>query len=257
MNGAIDSWGEVRKRGQSPLRASRPGQRPMRLLLFDIDGTLLSSRGAGRRAVKAALECVYGTCGGIDQYDLRGKTDQRILFDVMEAAGLPREVVKERLDDFFEAYARGLVDEIGDGRHVVTLPGVADLIPRLDKADEVLLGLLTGNIEEGARIKLAPTGLWPYFAIGAFGSDDADRRRLPSLAARRAHAFTGYPFRPEEVVVIGDTPLDIECARAFGAVAVAVATGFHSHAELMSEQPDLLFENLGDVEGVVAALLHR
>lgn len=227
----------------------------MRLLLFDVDGTLLTARGAGRRAVKTALEQVYGTGGAIDRYDLRGKTDQRIVFDVMETAGLTREAVKERLGDFFEAYARGLVEEIGDGRTVAALPGVAPLIRRLHRTEGVLLGLLTGNIEEGARIKLTPTGLWPYFPVGAFGSDDADRRRLPSVAARRAHALTGYPFRPEEVLVIGDTPLDIECARAFGAVAVAVATGYHTRAELLDEQPDLLFDDFSDVERAAAALL--
>jgi len=227
----------------------------VRLLLFDVDGTLLSARGAGRRAVKAALERVYGTGGAIDAYDLRGKTDQRIVFDVMEAAGLPREAVKERLDDFFEAYARGLVEEIGDGRNVATLPGIASLIRRLDQTQGVLLGLLTGNIEEGARIKLTPTGLWPYFPVGAFGSDDVDRRRLPSLAARRAHALVGYPFRPEEVLVIGDTPLDIECARAFGAIAVVVATGHHTRAELLDERPDLVFDDFSDVDHAAAALL--
>jgi len=227
----------------------------VRLLLFDVDGTLLTARGAGRRAVKAALERVYGTGGTIDQYDLRGQTDQRIVFDVLEAAGLPREAVRERLDDFFETYARGLVEEIGDGRNVVTLPGVASLIPRLDQTHGVLLGLVTGNIEEGARIKLAPTGLWPYFPIGAFGSDDVDRRRLPSLAARRAHALVGYSFRPEEVLVIGDTPFDIECARAFGAVSVAVATGYHTRAELLGGRPDLLFDDFSDVERAATALL--
>jgi phosphoglycolate phosphatase len=227
----------------------------MRLLLFDIDGTLVTARGAGRRAVKLALERVYGTSGDIDRYDLRGRTDQRIVFDVMDAAGLPRETVRERLDDFFEAYARALAQEIGDGKNVVTLPGVVDLVRQLHAIDEALLGLLTGNIEEGARIKLGPTGLWPYFAVGAFGSDHADRRLLPSLAARRAHALRGYAFRPEEVVVIGDTPLDIECARAFGAVAVAVATGFYSRAELVDAAPDLLFDDLGDVAQVIPALL--
>jgi phosphoglycolate phosphatase-like HAD superfamily hydrolase len=229
----------------------------VRLLLFDIDGTLLTARGAGRRAVKTALERVFGTSGAIERYDLRGKTDQRIVFDVMEAAGVDRETVKERLDDFFEAYARGLLEEIGDGRDVVTLPGVAELIRRLDQTDDVLLGLLTGNIEQGARIKLGPTGLWPYFPVGAFGSDHMDRRRLPSLAARRAHAQIGYPFRPHEVLVIGDTPLDIECARAFGAVAVSVATGNYSRDELMGEKPDLFFDDLGEFDRVAATLLSR
>jgi len=227
----------------------------VRLLLFDIDGTLLMTRGAGRRALKAALVHVYGTAGAIEQYDLRGKTDQRIVFDLMGASGLPLEAVRERLDDVFDIYARGLAEEIGDGRDVVTLPGVSDLIRRLDAHDGVLLGLLTGNIEEGARIKLAPTGLWPYFPVGAYGSDHADRRRLPSLAARRAHALMGYAFRPEEVVVIGDTPLDIECARAFGATAVAVATGNYPRAQLLADQPDLFFEDLGNVDHVANTLL--
>ena len=227
----------------------------MRLLLFDVDGTLLSAPGAGRRALKTALLHVYGTAGAIEQYDLRGKTDQRIVFDLLEASGLPREAVRERLDDVFEIYARSLTDEIGDGRGVVTLPGVAELIRRLDETAGVLLGLLTGNIEEGARIKLAPTGLWPYFPVGAFGSDDADRRRLPSLAARRAHALVGHPFRPEEVLVIGDTPLDIECARAFGATAVAVATGNYPRAQLMDARPDLFFDDLGDIDRVSRLLL--
>jgi phosphoglycolate phosphatase len=227
----------------------------VRLLLFDIDGTLLTVRGAGRRALKSALELVYGTSGGIDGYDLRGKTDQRIVFDVMTATGMRMEAVKERLDDLFEAYARGLLEEIGDGRGVVTLPGVSQLVRQLHETDNALLGLLTGNIEQGARIKLEPTGLWPYFPIGAFGSDHADRRRLPSLAARRAHARVGYPFQPTEVFVIGDTPLDIECARAFGAVAVAVATGNYSRAELLAAEPDLFFDDLGDVNRALELLL--
>ena len=227
----------------------------MRLLLFDVDGTLIRSRGAGRRAVRAALERVYGAVGGIDHYEMGGKTDQRIVFDVMEAHGLTREAVKARLDDFFETYARGLVEEIGDGQCITTLPGVAALVERLAAREGVVLGLVTGNIEEGARIKLEPPGLWRHFPIGAFGSDHMDRRLLPSLAARRAHALVGYPFRPDEVVVIGDTPLDIDCARAFGAVAVAVATGFHDREKLLAENPDVLFDDFSDVAAVAEALL--
>lgn len=227
----------------------------MRLVLFDIDGTLVIAKGAGRRALGRALERVYGTTGAIDAYDFRGKTDPRIVGDLMGEAGVAPEVIRAGIDECFECYARGLVDEIGDGSRVIVLPGVAELIRRLDAEDGVVLGLLTGNIEEGARIKLGSTGLWPYFRTGAFGSDDGDRRRLPSLAARRAHALTGHAFAPKDVLVIGDTPLDIECARAFGAVAVAVATGFHPYTELAEERPDLLFESFTDVDASLVRLL--
>jgi phosphoglycolate phosphatase len=229
----------------------------VRLVLFDIDGTILSVRGAGRRALAAALSLVYGTAGDIERYDLRGRTDPRIVFDLMAGAGLGHEAVRERLDDCFEAYARRLVAEIGDGSGVVTLPGIADLVARLAADARVLVGLLTGNIEEGARIKLEPTGLRPHFRLGAYGSDHIDRRQLPSLAARRAQALVGVGFRPEEVLVIGDTPHDIECARHFGAVAVAVATGLYPRHELEAHQPDLLFSDFSDVETALVRLLSR
>ena len=227
----------------------------MKLVLFDVDGTLISARGAGRRAMRVAFERVFGTAGGIDRYDLRGRTDTRIVHDVMSAEGWEPARVKERLDEFFEVYVGGLTTEIGDGRNVVTLPGVAAVVERLARSADAVLGLVTGNIEEGARVKLLPTGLWPRFQVGAFGSDHMDRRRLPSLAVRRAHGLLGTAFSPREVIVIGDTPHDIDCARAFGAVAVAVATGQYPRQELLAENPDLFFEDLGEVEKVVTALL--
>ena len=227
----------------------------MKLVLFDIDGTLISARGAGRRAMRAAFERVFGTAGGIDHYDLRGRTDPRIVLDVMSAEGWAPARVKERLDDFFDAYVGGLTAEIGDGRNVITLPGVAAVVEHLDRSSDAVLGLVTGNIEEGARVKLRPTGLWPRFQVGAFGSDHIDRRRLPSLAARRAQALLGTAFRPRDVVVIGDTPHDIDCARAFGAVAVAVATGMYPRDELLAERPDLFFDDLADLDRVLRALL--
>lgn len=227
----------------------------MKLVLFDIDGTLITSRGAGRRAMRAALERVFGAAGGIDQYDLRGRTDTRIVHDVMGALGWDAARVRERLDDFFEAYLAGLASEIGDGRGVVTLPGVAAVVERLAGISGALLGLVTGNIEEGARIKLLPTGLWTSFRVGAYGSDDIDRRRLPSLAARRAHSLVGHAFAPADVVVIGDTPHDIDCARAFGAVAIAVGTGQYPRDQLLAERPDHLFDDLSDTDKVLTAVL--
>src|SRR5262249_7338338 len=171
-----------------------------RLALFDIDGTLLLARGAGRRALTAALRDVYGTAGDIDGYNLGGQTDPRIVFDVLEAAGLAREHVHARIDDCFEAYAPGFAAEIRDGRDVIPRPGLAVRVRRLHGDAGVLLGLLTGNIEAGAHIKLEPTGLRPYFRLGAYGSDHHDRRQLPSLAARRAHALVGVPFSPDQVL---------------------------------------------------------
>jgi len=227
----------------------------LKLLLFDIDGTLISARGAGRRAMRGALERVFGTAGGIDRYDLRGRTDTRIVHDVMAAEGWEPARVRERMDDFFEVYLAGLSSEIGDGRGVIALPGVATVVERLERNPEAILGLVTGNIEEGARIKLRPTGLWPSFRVGAFGSDHMDRRRLPSLAARRAHALLGSALGPTDVIVIGDTPHDIDCARAFGAVAVAVATGQYPRDELLAERPDYFFEDLSDTERVLEALM--
>ena len=226
----------------------------MKLVLFDIDGTLITSRGAGRRAMRTAFERVFGTAGGIDHYDLRGRTDTRIVHDVMAAEGWDATRVRERLDDFFEAYVGGLTAVIGDGRHVVMLPGVAGMVVRLDRGAGIALGLVTGNIEEGARIKLLPTGLWPRFQVGAYGSDHMDRRRLPSLAARRAHARLRCEFSAEGVIVFGDRPHAVECAGGFGAVAVAVATGQYPREQLLAEGPDHFFEDLGDPERVIAAL---
>ncbi len=225
----------------------------MRLFLFDIDGTLVSVRGAGRTAFARALEEIYGTAGTIDRYDFRGRTDLRIVHDLMTEAGLDVERIRARVDDCFQAYARELTTIIGDGSRVQVLPGVAEVVRRLGARPDAVVGLLTGNIEAGARIKLAPTGLWPLFRVAAYGGDDADRRRLPAIARARARTL-GHDFAFDRITIIGDTPLDVECARGCGAVAVAVATGQHPLDELATCKPDVLFSNLADVERVVARL---
>lgn len=227
----------------------------MRLFLFDIDGTLVTARGAGRRAMSRAMEAVYGTAGAIDAYDFRGKTDPRAIFDILRAAGFTDDAIACDMERCFARYVVELETLIGDGSRVEVLPGAAALVRALAGRDDVLLGLLTGNIEGGARAKLAPTGLWPLFRVGAFGSDDGDRRRLPAVACERARALVGRAVPFEMVTIIGDTPLDIDCARACGATAVAVATGFHPIADLEAENPDLLFPSFADVDATLAALL--
>ena len=225
----------------------------MRLFLFDIDGTLVSVRGAGRAAFARALAETYGTPGAIERFDFRGRTDLSIVHDLMTAAGVEVDHIRARLDACFEAYARELAVQIGDGSRVQVLPGVDAIVRRLGQRDDAVVGLLTGNIEAGARIKLTPTGLWPLFRVAAYGGDNADRRRLPAIARERARAL-GHDFTFDRITIIGDTPLDVECARSCGAVAVAVATGQHPTGELASCKPDLLFGDLADVDRAVSLL---
>jgi phosphoglycolate phosphatase-like HAD superfamily hydrolase len=195
-----------------------------------------------------------GTTGPIDAYDFRGRTDPRIVLDLMAAAGLPDDDVRAGLAACFAAYVRELEALVGNGHRVDVMPGVAEVVRRLDARDDALVGLLTGNIEPGARAKLGPTGLWPRFRVGAFGSDDVERRRLPAVACARARELTGRAFAFEQVTIIGDTPLDVDCGRSVGARVVAVATGHHRVEELAGCAPDLLFADLADVDRVTAAL---
>jgi phosphoglycolate phosphatase-like HAD superfamily hydrolase len=226
----------------------------LRLFLFDIDGTLVTARGAGRAAIGRALASTYGVTGPIETYDFRGKTDQRIVRDLMRDAGLDEARITAGMEACFASYVAELELVLGDGGRVTVLPGVSELVRALAARDDTVVGLLTGNIEAGARVKLRPTRLWDLFRVGAFGSDDVDRRRLPAVACARAHRLTGRRFAFEEVTIIGDTPLDVDCARACGAVAVAVATGFHPADDLKACAPDLFFTDFSDVPASLAAL---
>lgn len=226
----------------------------MRLFLFDVDGTLVSARGAGRAAFRRALAQVFGTTGAIDGYDFRGKTDPRIVHDLMGEAGFPHEVIEARTAECFRVYVSELETLLGDGSVVQVMPGIRPLVDALSARGDAVVGLLTGNIEAGARLKLRPTGLLPRFRIGAFGSDDIDRRRLPLVARDRARQAVGHEFGFDRVTIIGDTPHDVDCARACGAVAVAVATGQYATGELAACAPDLLFGDFSDVAAALTAL---
>src|SRR2546428_479211 len=225
--------GRPRARSTSSSRRCPPWSRActgsrradVRLFLFDVDGTLLTARGAGRAAFKEALKRTFGTAEGLDAYDLRGKTDQRVVWDVLTAAGVPREEIEARVGACFEAYLGELETILGDGSAIQIMPGIRELVPALSARPDAVVGLLTGNIEAGARLKLRPTGLLEHFRVGAFGSDHIDRRCLPSIARERAGRLVGHDFDFERVTIIGDTPHDVDCARACGAVAVVVATG--------------------------------
>ena len=227
----------------------------MRLFLFDIDGTLIFGHGVGHRSLVRAMQDVFGTAGTHDGYDWRGKTDPRIVRDLMRQAGVPEETLAAQLPECFDRYVRYLEESLANGHRIDVLPGIATLLPALAARSDVLVGLLTGNVERGAVAKLRPTGLLPFFRVGAYGSDDPDRRRLPSIARERIRVLTGRDIGFADITILGDTPLDVDCARACGARAVAVATGQHSISELAACDPDDVFSSFADAEAALRALV--
>ncbi|MGH7570972.1 MAG: HAD family hydrolase [Gemmatimonadota bacterium] len=214
------------------------------MILFDIDGTLLHAGGAPRRAFRRALAECFGTEGAAASEDFSGKTDPQIVYELMTAAGFEDDHIGERIAGVFEHYLEGLATELDRETRHRLFPGVAELLPRLADDPRVVLGLVTGNVEEGARLKLAHFGLWELFEVGAFGSDDRVRDRLPPIAIERARRRTGRAFEGHQVVIVGDTPADIRCARASGALAVGVATGISSREDLVAAGPDVLLDSL-------------
>ena len=225
-----------------------------RLALFDIDCTLIDPHGAGGRAIFAAVEETYGVCGGLDGYSFHGRTDPAIVTDLATRWGAPADVAAARLPECLERYVARLRLEV-EAEDVEVLPGVRELTTTLACDRRVLVGLLTGNLEPGARVKLAATGLDGLFAVGAYGSDSARRADLPAVAIARAEEHTGYRFGGKEIAVIGDTPHDITCGAEHGVKAIAVATGMHTTAELAAYEPDYLFADLSDWRRAYEAIL--
>jgi phosphoglycolate phosphatase-like HAD superfamily hydrolase len=228
----------------------------MHLVLFDIDGTLLSAAGSGRRAIHAALIEAFGTVGPSD-YWFDGKTDRQIVRDLMRLEGHGDVVIDARMERVLARYLECLPDELRNPAHQPHVyPGVPALLDALEAREDVVLGLLTGNIEAGARAKLASVGINPArFVVGAFGSDHESRPHLPALAQRRCHERLGVEVCGSAVVVIGDTPADIECGRAIGARAIGVATGRYTVGDLLAHSPAAVFETLGDTAAVVSAIV--
>lgn len=226
-----------------------------RLVLFDIDGTLLSADGAGKRAFHRAIHQVFGEVGEPRDYSFAGRTDPQIARDLLGAAGISPEEVEAGLPELFRLYVEALTEEIARVE-VRPLPGILPLLERIEAAGEpTLLGLLTGNVEEGARIKLEAAGIGSgRFRVGAYGSDHQDRPALPAVAVQRAEALTGHRYEGKEIVIIGDTPRDVACGAHLGVRTIATATGIHSVEELAECGPDHVFADLGEVERVWEAI---
>jgi phosphoglycolate phosphatase-like HAD superfamily hydrolase len=225
-----------------------------KLVLFDIDGTLVLTGGAGLRAMNRAVEETLGHGDALNGIPIAGRTDWSILVDAVGKAG--REIDDELLRTLRERYVAHLAVEIhhpGKGTKAV-MPGVRELLDGLAVRDDVLVGLLTGNFEEGARIKLGYFDLWRYFACGAFGGDAADRNALVPFAVERAQQCGLPQIATADVLVVGDTPHDVACAHAAGAVPVAVATGGYTVDQLRSSGSEIVFQDLSDTRAFLKLL---
>jgi phosphoglycolate phosphatase-like HAD superfamily hydrolase len=225
-----------------------------RLVLFDIDGTLLSASGVSSRALADALRVTFGTAGSVDDYDYSGKTDPQIVRELMRAAGFDDPAIDARMGETLGVYRERLLAAIRP-EHVRAKPGIAPLLLRLRAEAPATLALLTGNLEPCARAKLEPLGFNPHFPFGAYGSDHEERRHLPAIAVARARASTGIRFEGKAVVIVGDSIHDVRCGRGLGVRAVAVATGRTPVEVLAAESPDALLEDCSDLEAALAAVL--
>jgi phosphoglycolate phosphatase len=213
------------------------------LLLWDIDGTLVTSGGAGMRALQVALRAVFGIDGRVDDIDFAGRTDRWIIRQIFGKFGLA--ATEDNFARYLDGYVTALPAQLAD-RGVHLLPGVQPLLDGAVARGDLALGLLTGNLRRGAETKLGYHGLWRYFAFGAFADDSEDRNDLGPHALRRARAHHGIDFAIERVWVIGDTPHDVVCGQAFGARTLAVATGRYSAEELRAAHPDAVLADLSD-----------
>ncbi len=224
----------------------------MKLLLFDIDGTLLHANGTGRTAVERALSDLCGCPISTQAVGFSGKTDPQIMREILEANGLDPEpkLVDEALS-VYESTAHATFDP----QAVDALPGTADLLSRLANLTTIQLGLLTGNIESMAYKKLTAVAFDHHFSFGAFGSDHADRPQLPAVAVQRAQDHTGRRFGRGQVVIVGDTEHDIRCGEGIGAFSVAVCTGRFARHELAPHEPDVLLDDLSNPDVFIDAVL--
>lgn len=226
------------------------------LVLFDIDGTLLLANGSGRRSVHQMMRDVFGVSGAED-HPFDGKTDPQIVRELGTMAGISEDTIQERMAAALDRYYEHLEADITAAPHTVaSLPGVHALIDALEAHEDVMLGVLTGNIEAGASLKLRTINLDPErFAVGAYGSDAPARPALPAIAQRRAAALLGAPLPGSRIVIIGDTPHDLTCGRDIGAHAIGVETGRFRAADLQPYQPLAVFADLADTDAVVDVIV--
>lgn len=224
----------------------------LRILLWDIDGTLIRSsrRGIFKDYTAPAIEGIFGTTGRLGEMSVSGMTDLQIIAEALRDEGFTTEQIRERLDDLRTLYMREM-ERVTAGEGVqpfYLLPGAREILEAARDHTRYRSALLTGNLEAAAHLKMRLVGLSHFFELpGAFGDDSHDRRDLPALACERISRQLGFELKPRQLIVIGDTPNDIACAKHYGARAVAVATGhLYDAQDLLAHEPDALLPDLSD-----------
>ncbi len=225
-----------------------------KLVLFDIDGTLLSVNSINRRILMDALREVYGTEGSAGTHNFAGKMDSVIIYEVLQNTGLSDAVIAEKFDKAKKTYIEMFRMH---ARHtdIILMEGIRELLDKLSASSELMLGLLTGNFEGSGRHKLLLPDINHYFSFGAFADDAASRNELPQVAVDKAYQLTGKKFSEQNIIIIGDTEHDIACARVVNAKSIAVATGTYSSEELKKHNPHILYENLTATDIVISEIL--
>ena len=228
-----------------------------RLVLFDIDGTLLWPDGIGREAMRQAFDEVFGTSEPLTSYKFSGQTDRDTVMVLMGKAGFTKEVIDQRFDRLTEATCQAFTRLLDTKKHNIRpCTGAPELVAALAARDDVLLGLVTGNVRPLADLKLKATGYdTSLFRVGAFGEASEARADLPPLALAEAVKLSGASFAGKQIVILGDTPADITCGRGLGARSISVATGFAAADDLRAHNPDHLFADFTDAQAVIDAIM--
>ncbi|MEI7823678.1 MAG: HAD hydrolase-like protein [Chlorobiaceae bacterium] len=225
-----------------------------KLVLFDIDGTLLTMSAINRSVLVDALKEVYGTAGSAGTHNFAGKMDSNIIYEVLQSAGLDPVEIAGKFEQAKTTYIEMFRTQAKPS-DVLLMEGIRELLQQLSERPELMLGLLTGNFEASGRHKLLLPEINHYFPFGAFADDAPSRNELPAVAVEKARQLTGINFFNRDIIIIGDTEHDIACARVLNAKSIAVATGTYSREELKKHHPHVLYENLGRTDVVLSEIL--
>ncbi len=232
-----------------------PAPLAKKLLLFDIDGTLIRAAGAGSKALDRVFKAAYGIDNACKAVRLDGRTDRAIVREMVHFFGIQSpQATEQTIDDILQAYLANLQHEILDNQGYTILPGIENLLSYLRGQTQIVLGLATGNLKRGAEIKLNRGNLFHFFSCGGFGCDSEIRAELVAFGIKRGKAHAQFDFSPEQIFVIGDTEFDIEAGKKAGAKTVAVATGSHSIDVLAKYKPDFIFQDFSNLESFLQIL---